>query len=306
MAERERKARGASHYRIVLAAGLVSTALALGLVYLTTVHHISVLAWYAHGGGPLGAMMVGFIASIGYALGSRYTGVRMTKVMIGAIIGLHAASYVGGQYVESFAIGVVHKNARPVHAGEEKPDSRDLEAEDTRPGEPVEGYRRPWHRGLMSLGECLGLIAGGLVLPLGLLRVPYCKRCKMYLKRSKLGVFPAGGLNRAGRKGKREPEAPEDPDAPPTGLALVHDLVDLAREGDTATFESAIAAYGVSASKARERKRWITLILYRCPRCNIGFLRAAGYAKSSKEKSGKVVGQWRIEPDVVEALARRA
>jgi hypothetical protein len=46
--------------------------------------------------------------------------------------------------------------------------------------------------------------------------------------------------------------------------------------------------------------------LCRCPRGNIGFLRAAGDPKSSEEKSGKVMGQWRIEPDVVEALARKA
>jgi len=298
----ERKARGANHYRMVLAAGLATTALAVGLMYLVTSPTSLFLGSYELDIIPGGAMIIGFLSSIGYALGSRRTGVRMSHVMIGVVGALLVGSYFVALRVESLAIGVVHEKNPPIGVVEDDADSYGVETDETALDEPPGAYTRPRYK----LLECIGFVLSGLIVPLTLLRVPYCKKCKMYLKRRKLGTFPAGNLARAGRTRKKEPEPPKDPDAPRTGLDLVHHLVDLAKQGDTAAFGSTLAAHGTSARKARKQKRWVVLILYRCPRCNVGFLRAAGHAKSSKEKSGKVIGQWRIEPEVVEALSKKA
>src|SRR5882724_1379964 len=103
-------------YSLVLFYGLASTALALFGVYLldrtTTDFHI--MGWYANYVLPIGAFIVGIVASSGYGLASWFSGIKITRGLLWLVLGLQLIVYFGVQYIEFASLKLVHKDNRPV------------------------------------------------------------------------------------------------------------------------------------------------------------------------------------------------
>ena len=90
---------------VFFAAGLVTTAVALALVYLaTTEFEFNVMGFYLVFVVPIGAIIVGMIAAAGYGVSARALGVKVTAKHLVAVVALQVAAYFAAQYVEFYAI----------------------------------------------------------------------------------------------------------------------------------------------------------------------------------------------------------
>ena len=83
----------------VLFAGLATTALALFGVYAVNAasDEFFIMGWYAAYVIPIGAMLVGLVASSGYGLASWLQGGRISSFMLWGIVAMQALAYFGGQ-----------------------------------------------------------------------------------------------------------------------------------------------------------------------------------------------------------------
>ena len=84
-------------YSIVLLCGLVTSALALLGVYLldTWTDDFHIMGWYADYVIPVGALIVGVVASSGYGLASWFSGIKITRSLLGMVLLLQLVAYFG-------------------------------------------------------------------------------------------------------------------------------------------------------------------------------------------------------------------
>jgi hypothetical protein len=173
----------------VLQSGLVTTALALFGVYVlaSRTDDTHVMAMYALGYVPVGALVVGLLAGSGYVLGAWWFGVRVRRGLLLSIVLIQLAAYGAGLYVE-YACLTIYRDAdetvsfpRWVH-------------ETTVDWTPAVGqFRRAavgnWGYGLRVLEAglfCLGALASALVL----IGRPACEGCGGLLQRRRIGSVP--------------------------------------------------------------------------------------------------------------------
>ena len=86
-----RGAREERSHSLVLLSGLISTALALLAVYIldTKTEDFHVMGWYANYVIPIGAILVGVVASSGYGLASWLSGVKITRSLLWTVLVLN-------------------------------------------------------------------------------------------------------------------------------------------------------------------------------------------------------------------------
>src|SRR3974390_2762117 len=89
-------------YLPVILSGLATTALALLGVYVldVTAEDFHIMGWHADYVLPVGAVIVGVVASSGYGLASWFSGVKITKGLLWIVLGLQLLAYFAAQYVE--------------------------------------------------------------------------------------------------------------------------------------------------------------------------------------------------------------
>ena len=178
-------------YSLVLFYGLASTALALFGVYLldrtTTDFHI--MGWYANYVLPIGALIVGIVASSGYGLASWFSGIKITRGLLWLVLGLQFLAYFAAQYIEFKSLHLVHKTTgAPVGFFE----YYDLVARSFAWQEHNGRTGQPLGSGVTGFAawRCSGLPAAASLFPPSCAKSPTANPASDTCARSKLRSFP--------------------------------------------------------------------------------------------------------------------
>jgi hypothetical protein len=254
---------------IVLISGLITTALALLGVYAldryTDDFHI--MGWYANRVIPVGALLVGLVAASGYGIVSWLSGVKITRGLLWLIVALQVLAYFTARYIEFRSLKLPMSffefydfAARSIAW---KQDNGTL-------GEPVGA----WGYGIRFL-EVAGFVFGGLVVPLVMLKAPYCPACQLYMKTRQLTLFPASVTVRKVKKsnvaGQAAYEA-EQQQAFDQGKQTLEALQQLAAKGDSAGFRKRLDELQPGQKAAGKLPGRFALKLVHCKRCCGGHL----------------------------------
>ncbi len=177
----------------VLLGGLATTVATLFGVWWLDAHTTGwhIMGWYANYVLPVGAILVGLACGSGYGLASFITGLKIQRRLLAAVLLLQMGAYAAAEYLEFRATGladqVLDNGQRitfplyfQVKAVSFRWDNHG------RPGDPLGGW------GYLFVGLAVaGFVAGGVLAPALLRRLPYCDRCARYMRTRQLGVFPA-------------------------------------------------------------------------------------------------------------------
>lgn len=292
-----------NQFRLVLGAGLITTALALFGVYLLNAQGgENIMGWYANYVIPVGAILVGLVAASGYGLASWFAGVKITKGLLVTIVLLQIAAYFAAQYIEYTGL--------PAEAKEKVSfwqyfdfvtRSFYFKGKGSEPGEPLGA----WGYGLRVL-EVLGFVIGSLIVPIILWKKAYCPACHRYFRRRSLGLLPAGVAPRKVKKHDAEglaAYAKEQEEAWTSGAALLGGLTEKAMAGDAEGFRALLAEHAPKPKQKEYVKlaRRIALSVEHCPQCHRGFMAAVAMEGKANEVKQTPLGQVALEPAFVRA-----
>jgi hypothetical protein len=287
-------------YRVVLGAGLATTALVLfGVHVLNQVtDDFQVMGFYVEYVIPLGALIVGLLAAVGYGAASWLAGVRMSKWLIWAVVLLQVGAYFAAQYIEFRSLDLVYENGEPVGFLEyfDHVTRQFAWVEDGKAGEPF----GMWGYAMRAL-EIGGFAFGGLIVPLILLGRPYCEACSAYYRRKRLALLPAGVAPKKIRKrdaeARKEYEA-SDERAREQGLAALQQLFAEVAQGNAEGGKALLAEHEGNQKAIGKLTGRISLDAYWCRRCDGGFLRATLLAGQGDKVATSHLGDSARMPDV--------
>jgi hypothetical protein len=186
---------------LVILAGLVTTAAALAGVWWLDLHtdDFHIMGWYANYVLPVGAILVGVVAGLGYGVASWWTGLKIRRGLLAAVVLFQLAGWVSAEWVDYQSVA-----AAMSEAGEEPLGFASyihLRTINFRwdnhghPGEPL-GL---WGYAFVGLAV-IGFVAGGLAIPAAMMFKPYCDDCVRYMRTQQWAVIPASAPPRKIRK----------------------------------------------------------------------------------------------------------
>jgi hypothetical protein len=290
---------------LLLLGGAISTGLALAGVYFAQRHGTNLMGWYANYVIPAGAMLVGIVASSGFGLSSWYTGTKITRAPLAAVVAILVVGYFVAKYLEYrqlvpggalddgtslgfwtyFDLTTRAFRWAPKYGGQ--------------PGEPFGtlGYAM---RGL----EITGFALGGLVAPLVLRHKPYCESCQRYRRTRTLAWVPASVAAR--KVGKRDLEGnaalhAEHEAAFQAGASKIQDLMTAAAAGDAIGLRAQLASAGPSRVAQKLPTR-IAVEIVHCRSCADGLLRARSFSGHGKHIVVRNLAETKLSPATVAAL----
>ena len=291
---------------LVLQAGVASTAATLFLVYVLDVYaNMNVMGWTANYVFPVGALMVGALASSGYGLASWFGGLKIQKKLMYTIFGLQVAAYFAAKYLEFHNLGpLTHRGSGlPVGFFEYFHYSATNLAfeEHGKVGSPlgIRGYG-------VRLLEIVGFAGGSLIAPGILWTTPYCDGCEVYMKTRTLALFPASVPVRKIKKGDAEGQAAYDKEQAEMvakGKAHVEHLRTCAANKDLTgflTYTNAAVPHKKQTGKLPCR---VEVALIHCKSCNGGRMTAALLAGHGKQQKRYELPAEKLAPEFVELLA---
>lgn len=293
-------------YSLVLLSGLVTTALALLGVYLldTRTDDFHIMGWYADYVIPIGALIVGVVASSGYGLGSWFSGIKITRSLLGMVLTLQLVAYFGALYIEFRSLHLIHRrDGTPVGFFEYYDlTARSFAWKDDKggQGEPlgVWGYA---FRGL----EVIGFVAGGLIVPAVMRKAPYCPACQRYMRSRQIGVLPAAVPVRKVKKSDAaglEAYQTEKEQALEKGKRTWEQLRQLALESKAADFQKVLAELEPSKKATAKLPLRLVLKLVSCGRCQSGWLQCSLLSVKGRNVTQTEVGRAEVLPEFVRSL----
>ncbi len=169
----------------ILLFGLLSTGLALGLVFLLNSIDMYPMSWYIAYIFPVGALGIGILSGIGYALGSRWAEIRVNMYMIIIIAVVAMVCFVVAHYItylqlikaEGLTKDQVSFGQYIKHISETMrfTDEDETYEEGTALGKF--GY-------VFRVLEMLGFALGAIVPVLILKAKAFCEKCQFYMKKT--------------------------------------------------------------------------------------------------------------------------
>jgi hypothetical protein len=317
-------ARSSNRVLAVIIAGLLTTAAALAGHYLLSVHaDFRLMGWYLDYVLPIGAVLVGLVASSGYAISSLWLGVRIRRGLLLTIVLLMLGAYFAAEYIEFHAQGplIVQDNPNAVSANPPTPG--------VPPGYHPLGFWEYFHLKAINWAwkkdndrdkdsEPLGMggyffvllgIAGftlsGLILP-GLVGArPYCELCQRYMKRRQLTLLPGSMPYRKFSKKEADTKTQYDQQHQATweqATAKAQGLIDAAKRNDPDTFTQLLAEPVPPRKQVDKLPRRLSVSLCRCPSCASGFLETTmTIGQGKKIKATKLVKET-IPAEFIRAL----
>ena len=260
-------------YLLVLISGLATTALALvGVYVLDAKTDFHIMGWYANYILPVGAILVGVVASSGYGLASWFSGIKINRSLLWMVLVLQLAAYFAAQYIEFKGRHLIHLRDGTTVGFIEYFDamarSFAWKQDNGSPGTPlgVWGYA---FRGL----EILGFAAGGLIVPLVLRKKPYCQACQRYMRTRQLGLAPASvpakKVKKSDAAGLAAYEA-EQQQAFDCGKQTIESLQQHAAGAKTADFQKMLAELKPGRKQTAKLSKRFSLQLVHCNRCYAG------------------------------------
>src|SRR6185437_4979194 len=288
--------------------GLATSALALVGVYVLDVRasDFHIMGWYADYVLPIGAVIVGVVASSGYGLSSWFSGVKITRALLWIVLGLQLGAYIAAQYIEFANLHLVHRaSGTPVGFFE----YYDLVArhfawqqENGKAGDPlgVWGY---FFRAL----EVIGFVAGGMIVPALLRKAPYCADCQRYMKTRQLALVPASVPARKVKKTDPMGQAAyttEQQQAYAGGRQTVEAIQQLAAANSAADFQKKIANLGPGKKNAAKLPGRISVQLVHCKSCFAGQFVSKLLTGQGKQLKQTELGRTNLHQEFVRAIAQ--
>lgn len=285
----------------VLVAGGASTLAALAALWFLQQNGFDPMGFYVDFVLPVGAVVVGLVASSGFALASYRLGTRVTGGLLVAVVAMLAGAYFAALYLEFHMLypGGAHlKDGTPVGFWSYFDlVTRSIAFEDHGKAGPALGLLGYGVRAL----EVAGFAGGGALTPLLLRRAPYCEACNLYMRTRKLASFPTD--LQAKLMGDKTPQRQEERRA----------LLEQAQKGMDALFAAAgqggAALRTAAAPHAPKRvaikpPSWVELSLVHCRACHDGRLVATQYVRHGNNITGTPVREAPLTPGAVaEALS---
>lgn len=291
-------------FSAVLYAGLATSALTLFGVYLLARYTDEyIMGWYANYVIPAGAFLVGAAAASGYGVVSWFTGVKITRSLLLVILALQICTYFLAEYVEFDSLHLAHADGTPVGFIEHFDKAARSFAWQDRDGKPGEalgawGYL---FRGLEIAGFCLG----SLLVPLALMKKPYCQQCQMYMRSRRLALIPASVPLRKIKKNDAAAMAAYEQsqqEATSQGKTRLDQLCQLATGTDSAGFCDAIKELVPGKSQAAKLPRRLSVDLVCCRYCWSGYLHLCATTVEGKNVQIAELGTLSVTPDFARSV----
>jgi hypothetical protein len=167
---------------LVYLCGIGTTLLVLWLVEIANNHDVNPMGWYVNGIIPAGALLVGILSGVGYAIGARMLNVKLSKAFVLGMITTGLIDYVAAQWI-TYA-NLVEKHNIRLGAYSFLSYMRDIcehmsfrKSGSNEPGTEL-GMMGYFFKGLEMVGFALGVM-----IPCVVLRgQPYCVACQRYLQ----------------------------------------------------------------------------------------------------------------------------
>ncbi len=296
---------------LVLAAGLASTTVALtGVWAISKYGGENLMGWYANFVLPVGAILVGMVASTGFGLSSWATGTKITGVLMVAVAFALFAGYWAAQYIE-FRVAFPDGATLPDGSAAGFLDWYDAVTrsfawkEHDKLGSPLGAWGY-----LLRAGEIVGFCGGGLLTPFLLRKMPYCASCKAYMRQTVVALIPAAVPFRKVSKKDTAGLAARDTearDAFARGEEALAKVFAAGQSGDAVAFASAVSEAGpVSAQRAANKlPARIQVRVVRCRRCGAGELRASLVAGQGQQVKITPMRTQPLDRGVAQRLAGR-
>ncbi len=290
----------------VLLGGLVTTGLALGAVWLLdrSSADVNVMGWYANRVLPIGAILVGAVAGVGYGIASWMTGTKISRGLLVVVLLLQVLAYFVARYLEFWQvqqmIGRLTGHWVDPWSGFVRWFDYTTRSfawiEHGKAGHPLGA----WGYGIRFL-EVAGFALGGVIVPAITKSLPYCDACGVYMRTKPFGLLPAGIPPR--KIGKRDTEGQaayqqECETALSAGLALLDQVREMAKEGRISEVRRVIDEHHPHQKEYGAQTCRIRWEISRCPLCHAGFLSAKAVTGQGNEENAHDLGSSPASPSL--------
>lgn len=280
----------------VLGGGLITGGLALLGVWALgrASDDANIMGWYANYVIPIGAILVGLVAGLGYGLAAWWMDRRVNNVMLCAIVLLQVGVYLAAQYVEYRELGPQWDDGTPVGFWEYFDIMTRAFAFKEKHGDGYGAEMGAWGYAFRGL-EMAGFAFGGLIAPLILRALPYCQHCGLYMKTRQLGIVPAGPRPQTFRKDDeagRENYARDEAQLMAEGLATVQELVHFAAHGQLDALHERMAPYAGARKENEKLSARLHVSASECRQCGNGALNVVIHRGHGNKASQAPVGSF--------------
>ena len=190
---------------LVYFCGLGTTLLTLWMVMYMNDGGENIMGWYGNGIIPVGALIVGVLSGLGYALGSRFLQVKLSRGFVMGMIATGVLDYVALQYQNyTHALEKYHiSESRLSFAEYFQKEAENMVFKSSRSSSQDEGNALGKGGYFYKLLELIGFTGGSVVPSMMVFGMPYCRRCQVYLKKNRVGFINSTQPWSAVRKLKR-------------------------------------------------------------------------------------------------------
>jgi len=298
-------ARGEQSYSLVLFSGVATSALTLLGVYLLDISNsdFHIMGWYADYLLPVGAIIVGVAASSGYGLASWFSGVKITKLLLWAVLAIQLIVYFAAQYIEFSHLKLMHRNGTPVGFFEYYDYVARAFAwkhDNGGHGEPL-GIGGYFFRAL----KIVGFVGGSMIVPAVLRNAPYCQACRRYMRARQLSLLAASVPIKKVKKKDFEGHAAhkaEQEEAFARGKRITEILQKMAADGQAPEFNQTLGELQPKKKQAAKLPHRFSLHLVSCKRCRSGWLLVKLLSGQGKQLKATVLARNDLQPEFVRSI----
>ncbi|HUB07713.1 MAG TPA: hypothetical protein VMB50_11955 [Myxococcales bacterium] len=290
----------------VLLGGAASTGVALVAVYLLDQVGWNVMGWYGDYVIPIGALLVGLVASSGYGIASWATGTKISGRLLFLVVAMLTGGYFLAKYLQFrmlFPSGAQLDDGTPLGFWSYFDlVTRAIAFEDETSHQPGTALGL-WGYGIRAL-EVVGFVGGGVAVPWVLRSKPYCEACQRYKRTRSLGTLAASVP--AKRVSKKKVEAFASYEASQAaslaqGQQAMTAILGAGSRGEGAAVRQLLSQHGSKvAGKLPAR---IEIALVHCKRCKQGELRGTMVTGQGRYIKRKLLSMQELAPAVVAELA---
>jgi len=290
---------------MVILFGLLTTVIALVIVYMMQTIGIQPMGFYMMLIFPVGALLVGIVAGSGYALGSWWTGAKLGGGLLILVLVLQLLAYFAAQFIEFNNFRATFENRKDEiilslqESAEMEMDEATCESvwQEIKESSGANSFlsyfdmmtrtfafddanNKPgrelglWGYGIRVL-EILGFCFGSLIGPLMLMATPYCSECQVYQKTKQIGILPAGikprKIKKKDTQGQQDYEE-EVESALQGGLQLAEETIEFAKAGNSMEFVAMLTSMKENKKDIAKQTSRIVVNLVHCPSCHSGVL----------------------------------